>query len=252
MLTQYSVSIELEPKEDDRLNLRITFKRYHLPEQQAELILRQLDNLLLDTISSPSAPCSDMSPIGSSLLSVTPAKQSVLPSEVSLLHQFVERAAVSTPDKIALEWTTSFDKDREPPRQWTYADLNGESNRVAHLLQSHGLQPGDLVAVCFEKCAEASFATLGILKAGGAFVALDPDAPIARKSFLVQDSGAKVVLTMEKHAAELSHHSSALVLPLDRVAMMESVQSDSARHCHEIKPDDLCYCLYTSGKVSLL
>lgn len=180
---------------------------------------------------------------------MTPAKEPVLPSMISLLHEFVERQARSIPDKVALEWVTNIGQDSLSREQWTYAQLDDEGNKVAHLLLAQGAIPGCMIGVCFDKCPEASFAILGALKAGCSYVALDPSAPIARKAFVIKDSGATIVLTMKKQGADLHDISECRVICMDDSDSYKAMPISPVEIARAIDPQDTCYCLYTSGIV---
>ena len=241
---EYPVSIELEPKEG-RLEYRMTFMPHHIPQEQARLILDQLDHLL-EYYVFDDASLSDDFMMPQLLYSVTPAKEPTIPSKLRLLHETVEHTAAQHPERIALEFATSLRNGNCISEKWTYAELDREGNRMAHLLVSQGVDPGELVGVCFDKCPEASFAMLGILKAGCAFVALDPGAPMARKAFMVKDSDARVVLSMKHQSTDFKENMSATILNLDEVDW-QSMSSEKPSISRTIDPQDRSYCLYTSG-----
>ena len=238
---EYPLSIELEPS-DGRLNYRLTFLPHIIPQEQATLILDQLDHLLNRYIS-PEMAEESFSP---KLYSITPVKVPQIPSEVGLLHEFVERTATRCPEHIAFEFATSIRRGSHVNRRWSYRELDVEGNKIANLLISRGVKPGELVGVCFEKCPEASFAILGILKAGCAFVALDPGAPSARKAFILGDSGAPVVLSMGAQSANFEEHMKKTVINLDEVTW-GCMSSEKPVLARQILPQDRSYCLYTSG-----
>ncbi|KAI9844504.1 MAG: NRPS [Thelocarpon superellum] len=244
---EFPISIELEPTDEDDLDLRITFREDVLSAQQAEILLKQLDGVLIDTVLRPHQDCTDTSHLEASILSATPAVDAEIASEVSVLHGFVEEHARAMPDRVALEWTTDLSDDHLTRSQWTYRELNRFGNRVAHLLVTLGARPGGFIGICFDKCPQASFAILGILKAGCAFVALDPDAPAARKAFVIQDSGAHLVLTMSRRATELRGHTTASIYALDDLEALSRFPQAPVKLERPATPDDTCYCLYTSG-----
>ncbi|KAG9207043.1 hypothetical protein G6514_000334 [Epicoccum nigrum] len=242
--TEYPISLELELKQDI-LEYRLTYLPQIIPSEQAEIVLEQLDHLMQYHLSpnggNPTGFLSD-----ASLYSITPAKDSTLPSATKLLHEFVEFTADNFPDKAALEFVTSIHEGRLTKTTWSYQELNAEGNRIAHLLSSYNVQQGGLVGVCFEKCPEASFAMLGILKAGCAFVAIDPGAPSARQTFIIKDADVQVVLTMSTQSAKFKESVKVPVLNLDEIETGRfSTTRLSLRKL--IDPQDRSYCLYTSG-----
>ncbi|MFP2913557.1 AMP-binding protein, partial [Pyxidicoccus sp. 3LFB2] len=102
------------------------------------------------------------------------------------VHQLFSAQAARTPEApAALSDSGSL----------TYAQLEARSNRLASHLASLGVRPGTLVALCMERSLELPVALLGILKAGAAYVPLDPSYPRERLAFMLRDSAAPVLLT---------------------------------------------------------
>ena len=85
--------------------------------KQARLLLEQLDATLIDTLSRPRSDCRDMSQLSRSLLSITPAQDPELLSDVALLHEFVEERTKQLPQDVALEWTTDIPAEHIPSCQ---------------------------------------------------------------------------------------------------------------------------------------
>jgi amino acid adenylation domain-containing protein len=227
----------------------LTAREDIVPREQCKLILRQFSALIADSIKRPDANPSDFSRIQKDLLAITPAKEIAIKSSVSLLHEFVENQAISIPDTVALEFATSLHNENVNIKRWTYHELNAEGNIVAKYLISQGLRPGQHVCVCFDKCAEASFAILGILKAGSAFIAIDPGAPQERKSFIVKDSEAKFILTASQLKDSFGKNLAIPIITLDEGLFRKNPPSTTTplRLSRKIRPEDGCYCLYTSG-----
>ncbi|KLJ10032.1 hypothetical protein EMPG_14550 [Blastomyces silverae] len=243
--TNYPISIELIPR-GGRLEFQLTFETDILPERQAEILLGQLDGLLINTLFSLDSACTYL-PKGESkdLLSAIPAKEPRISSPIKLVHQFVEVQARESPSKIALEFASKIPGTQGlVKRIWTYKEFNDVSNRYARLLQRNGASPGNLIGICFDKCPEAYFAILAILKVGCAYVALDPGAPEARKKFILADSGAKLLLSTTEKENELK---GLPVLVLDSPGILDGIPSQPPVLEEEIQPQDCCYCLYTSG-----
>ncbi|KAF2500520.1 nonribosomal peptide synthetase-like protein 2 [Lophium mytilinum] len=241
----YSLSIEVEPAATT-LELRITFSPHVVPVEQASLILRQLDAFLVNLIMPPSMVSLQTAPHDAVLFSITPAREPCIPSKIKLLHEFVEVNARKQPQKIALEFVQAFQSGEAVGQCWTYAELDTEGDKIASLLQSYGVKPGGMIATCFDKCPEASFAMLGVLKAGCAFVALDPSAPTARKEFILKDSGADLLLTMSSQSADLESQVTVPVVNLDDQNTRRTLKSRLKLE-RPITGQDTSYCLYTSG-----
>lgn len=245
-LWQYPLSVEMIP-EGDGLTLRLTCRNDVIPQSQADLILKQLDNLLLDSLFAEDSDCTMISDVQPELFSVTPAKEPYISSAVSLLHEYVEKTALETPHKIALEFASSVTSQDITRQSWTYLELNQIGNKVARILQSSQSSEGGLIGICFDKCPHAYFSILGILKSGRAYVALDPTAPLARKQFIIDDSKASIVLCVSDRYDELRQLSGTEVIAMDTANLLDNISSDPPTLYKAIDPQDTCYCLYTSG-----
>ncbi|GAB1315347.1 Non-ribosomal peptide synthetase nps2 [Madurella fahalii] len=241
----YSVSIEVEPKACNRLDYRITFFSDVLPKEQARMLLRQLDEAVRHLALEPEGQESDLSMSYPDLFSILPPETHEIPTTVKFLHQFVELQAASTPDAAALHFVAGFDNEAPVGRIWSYKQLDTNGNRVAQMLLPH-VKSGDIVAVYFDKCPEAYFAILGVLKAGCAFVALDPGAPRPRNEFIISDSGASVLLTPRQGKDFLELSVTVPVLSIDE-GSMAAAPPDTPTLRRELQTSDVCYCLYTSG-----
>src|SRR5262245_63950669 len=80
----------------------------------------------------------------------------------------------------------------------TYDELNMRANQLAHYLRERGVRRGVIVGICIERSIETVLGLLGILKAGGAYVAIDPVYPLQRLTFMLEDSQASIILTMQQ------------------------------------------------------
>jgi amino acid adenylation domain-containing protein len=235
----YNVSLELETTSTS-VSLALTVNRGLVPEEHANLLLEQYDHLLMQVLDGESSSAT----LSRQLYSTTPARFPSLPSPVRLLHQFVEESAKKTPNRPALEFAWDLSSSPKSRKVWSYQELDDRANQVAHMVQANGAKSGDIIAVCMDKCPEASFAFVGILKAGCAFLALDPELPQARKEFILKDSGATVLLVDETN--DIQHDDvSATVLDLRGISL--GVFSRSSVEVAAIDPQATCYCLYTSG-----
>lgn len=240
----YPISLEIEPQ-GDAVDLRVTFFSDILPAEQAEVLLMQFDAVFCDLAQYPEGNEDALLTTHPELFAILPAQEPDLKSDIKFLHEFVEVSAQRYPEKVALEFVTGFEAAQPVSSKWTYQELDDNGNRVAHMLSKY-VNAGDIVAVCFDKCPEAHFAMLGILKAGCALLALDPGAPSSRKEFILQDSAASVLLTDKPRSLELDFRVSVPVV----VVHVENLLSASAARPQLTRPlssQDRSYCLYTSG-----
>ncbi len=157
----------------------------------------------------------------------------------NLLHEFFEAQADARPQAIALVIEG---------RRITYSELEEEANRLARYLRRRRVGPGSLVAMLLPRSLNAYTAILGTIKAGAAYLPLDPEHPADRISYILRDSHAETLLTT---ASLASHHPGfhGSVIAVDAEA--SSIRSETHTRLPtgeiELGPDDLCYVIYTSG-----
>ncbi len=125
----------------------------------------------------------------------------------------------------------------------TYRELDQRANAVARRLRARGVGPEVVVGLCAERSLELVTGLLGILKAGGAYLPLDPSYPESRLAFMLEDSGASVVLAHRHRMGSLPSEGRAVV-PLDPPGVPELADDAPASG---VGPDNLAYILYTSG-----
>ncbi len=129
-------------------------------------------------------------------------------------------------------------------QQLTYSELDKKANQLAHLLRRSGVGKDQVVPVLMERSLEMVIALYGILKAGAAYLPLDPEYPEQRMQFILQQSGARMGLCQQRFAAQLAPSLDYLALDTDWATI---AKEDSSRPGVEVLPDDLAYVIYTSG-----
>ncbi len=196
-------------------------------------------NILSAGILAPDRPISELpmisGPERERLLANARGPQVAYSSNLCV-HNLFERQAAATPRAVAV----ICHRD-----QITYGDLDRRANRLANYLRSLGVGPEVLVGVCLERSIDLIVALLGILKAGGAYVPLDPRYPPDRIAFMLEDSGAGVLVTEEHFLLNLSTTMTTVVC-FDRDRNQIERQS-SAVPSSSLKQNNLMYVIYTSG-----
>ncbi|MFD7254360.1 condensation domain-containing protein, partial [Streptomyces sp. NPDC059895] len=153
--------------------------------------------------------------------------------DTATIHQLIEDRTATHPHAIALTHGT---------QQWTYTQLNTRANQLAHHLRHRGITPDTLIAVCLDHHPDLITTILAILKAGAAFVPLDPHYPTDRLTYMLQDSNAPLVITTRDIGQHLPHHIPQL--------HTDTHWPDTHPHTNPTPlatPDNLAYVIYTSG-----
>jgi len=152
------------------------------------------------------------------------------------VHELFEEVVAKFPHSVALTFEN---------QTVTYQELNQRANQLAHFLQKEGIQAEDLVGICMERSPEMIVAMLGVLKAGGAYLPLDPNYPADRLAFIYQDANVAFLLT-QNSLVNLLPQTTAKVIALD--AEGERLANEKASNPESnVTPDNLAYVIYTSG-----
>ena len=156
-----------------------------------------------------------------------------------LLHELFETQADLRPNAAAVECAAV---------RLTYADLERRANQLARHLRDHGVTRGSFVAFWLPRSADVYVALLAVMKAGAAYVPLDPDYPADRIAYILGDCRVHALIT----TADLAAHANSLTCPL---VLLDQHRTDIARQPTlrltrsdtATTPSDLCYVIYTSG-----
>lgn len=151
-------------------------------------------------------------------------------------HQIFEAQVHHAPNRTALIFEN---------QELTYAQLNARANQLAHYLSSLGARPGKFVGIFMERSVEMIVAVLGVLKSGAACIPLDSVYPKERLAFMLEDSGAPVVVAQQAQAATLPVSGARLVC-LDSEWQAISKEPENAPQV-AVTPEDWMYVIYTSG-----
>jgi aspartate racemase len=152
------------------------------------------------------------------------------------IHEVFDSQVERMPNSIAVVSETE---------RLSYVELNRRANQLAHYLRKRGVGPDERVGLCVERSNEMLVGVLGILKAGGAYLPLDPAYPLERLSFMLEDGGAKVLLTQEHLQERLRAHCAETIF-IDKD--WEAIARESGIGPESVgTSENLAYVMYTSG-----
>jgi amino acid adenylation domain-containing protein len=222
----------------DGLRLRLVYGTALFDGDTVERWLASFERLLEEVAADPGKRVSELPLAGPEELRtvVEEWNRTKHPYPHACIHELFEEQAGRTPEAVAVVFGEE---------QLTYAELDGRADRLAHHLRRRGVGPEDRVALCMERHPDLVTAFFGILKAGAAYVPLDPAHPAERLAHMLQDSGARLLLTQSWLEGRLPPARPA-TLALDTLG--DALESEPAgRPESAVRPENLAYVYYTSG-----
>ncbi|QRO01823.1 amino acid adenylation domain-containing protein [Archangium violaceum] len=226
----------------EQLELRLTYDAARFAAPTVARLLGHVRTVLEAVVARPEAP------VGRLSLLTPGERDTVLQTwngtghaweRPCLLHELFEAQVARTPEAVALVFEG---------REMTYAALNARANQLAHRLRREGVGPESLVGVFMERSLEMVLALYGALKAGGAYLPLDPSYPVERLAFMVEDAQPRVTLTT-RALADRVPAGSGLTLVLDEDGWTEGLPANAASTPPVVGTslESPAYCIYTSG-----
>ncbi|MFH7000352.1 amino acid adenylation domain-containing protein [Flavobacterium sp. FlaQc-57] len=203
-------------------------------EETIKKMMYSFEEIMKKIISNANNPLSDL--VGGNYLTEYSTLNSTEMSypNVSLIELLRKQAEI-TPDNIALEFHDS---------KTTYQELHKKVNQLAHYLKAQGVESGDFIAVSFSRSPELLYTLLAILQCGAAYLPLDPEYPKDRLEFMLNDSGAKVLLTSKTLFASLPSWPQTLFIE-DAIDSLDQYSTQPL--ANTVSPENMAYILYTSG-----
>jgi len=207
--------------------------------ERIERMTRHLENILESVVADPTQRLSELPVLSDyekrQLLIEWNATTVEYPSD-QCIHELFEAEARRRPDDVAL----LFEDDR-----LTYNELNEQANQVARYLLEAGVENGELVGLFTSRSLRMVVGLLGILKAGGAYVPLDERYPAERLSFMLEDSGVRVLLTEERLLERLPDYDGRIVYLDAEWANISQCSEESLNR--KVTNEQRSYVIYTSG-----
>ncbi|WP_315833220.1 non-ribosomal peptide synthetase [Bradyrhizobium prioriisuperbiae] len=232
----------------DTINLGFRFDRSRFDDGQVEDLRRSFQHFLERMIDNAEQALGDLGALedASQVLAWSGAVDR-LPSSAFVFRDGIvaqiEVRAVQAPSVTALVFGD---------RSLSYGELNARANRLARRLRAHGIGPDRLVGLALERSFELIVAVVAVLKAGGAYLPLDPDYPAERLAHMLRDSGTSLVLThghVEDRLTQVLAETSVEAWMLDDRQQDEG--TDGSNLDLSIHPDSLAYVIYTSGSTGI-
>ncbi|HED34639.1 MAG TPA: amino acid adenylation domain-containing protein [Gammaproteobacteria bacterium] len=204
-----------------------------------ERFAHHYQSLLEDAVKRPDVPISDLSILSETEYNRLVEQWNQTDREYnapSSIHGLFEARVSEFGDKVAV-----ICEDQKI----TYKELSDQSNQFANYLIDQGIEKNMLIGVCLERSVDMLVSIMGILKAGGCYIPLDPEYPIDRIQFMLDNSFAENVVTQQSILQQLDFPSSVKLILIDENTEIRTQKTDSPDV--NVKGGDLAYIIYTSG-----
>lgn len=222
-------------REGDSIAAELHYDANLFEQKEIERLAAQFETLLLNVINSPETPIAQ--------LEILPLQQRqqllvefnntpTIPHPYDCIHHWIEAQANNTPNNIAVVFDNQY---------LTYQELNTKANNLANDLVSLGVKPDTVVAICVERSLDMIVGILGILKAGAAYLPLEPSLPQTALAFRLHDAQVSVLLTQTRLVEQMNFQVQVVLIDADR--------SDSTQNniLNPATSENLAYIIYTSG-----
>ena len=235
--SSYPLALLVDPK--NKMEFIFLHDRNLFPDA---LIDRLMEHLvwLSDQITSESAETIKvLCGVPENVTMTTPVDTSVWP-EFQFIDQLISQHAEDSPNHPAIVFND---------QTLTYRDFDFKSNQIANTLIDSGVGPNSVVAICAENSIEMLAGILGVLKAGGSYVPIDPSYPEQHIRHVIQDANVAVVLTTKASSGALP---TGMANPVFIEQVFESADGQTKPKPIGLRsPEDLAYLIYTSGSSGL-
>ena len=231
---KFPVSIIITPEVDHyRVSLEFDGKRYN--SQGMSQMVKALKNVFLNmAVSANVNEIELVSPEEKSELLKLSRGETIEYDQSETFVDLFKRQVVMTPDAIAVVDSLG---------SMTYQELDNQSNILAKVLVDQGVVKEDFVGIMFPRCKEFLVAVLGVFKAGGAYIPIDPEYPEAHLSYILHDAQTKFLLTVSSLAKNFNEASLS-----DRMLFIDDIDFDIVPDpINNSHPSSLAYMIYTSG-----
>ncbi|EJQ37641.1 amino acid adenylation domain-containing protein [Bacillus cereus BAG5X1-1] len=232
--TNYGLTIIAAPGE--QFVLKLIYDENLYPEEFIQNIMSHLTNVIMQVVRNEDQKVKELKILSEEekhalLVEFNQTKVDYLKDKT--VHQLFEEQAKKAPDHIAVVYNE---------HQLTYQELNERANQLAHTLRKRGVTKEKIVGILVKPSLEMIIGVLGVLKAGGGYLPIDPAYPSDRVQYMLTDSKAGWLLTQEELKVPAGYPGEVILLDQE-----ELYQGDSTNLTHTNQYDDLAYVIYTSG-----
>ena len=241
------IVLSIEKEKDETFKLTLSYNRNNYTSSMIQRLEGHFVNIVEVVTNNPSILLKQVDMLSAAerqqLLETFNDTQATYPDDTTMLELFrlrVER----TPNVPAIWWGEN--------QFVTYSQYNKKTDLLGHILRKHGVESEQVVAVLMERSIEMMIGILSVWKAGAAYMPISPDFPEERIHYMLEDSGAQIILTQEKYKeqlkAQVANRGIQVICVEEILLIPDDFTDDYFEQLSPIcKPDHLAYLLYTSG-----
>ena len=239
-ISKFDLSLEVIP-ENDILNLSFEYATALFNKQFIEDLSKHYSNILTSCLDNLNIKISNICMLSEAeknkILYDFNNTKTDYPKDKTIAELFEEQAK-KTPNNVAVVFGM---------QKLTYKELNERANSLAYYLRKNGIETNDLVGIMVNRSLEMIIGMLAVLKAGGAYIPIDPTYPKDRIEYMLKNSNSKLLLTQE-HLHDITDFKNCVYIDLSNDSIY-SLPNDNLNHTNT--PEDLAYVIYTSGSTGL-
>ena len=240
---EFSLTLEIVPG-NGNIELRANYDTSLFPKSQTELLLRQVEQIARLIVETEEVPISEVySNLHDEVLSIENEDPDMLLGSDTLVSP-VERIAAEDPDRIAICFASSIEREELRKKHVTYSELNSLANKMANYLQSQNVLPDELVCIFMEKCINIYASILAVTKCGAGYLPATPDTPLERLRHIINDSKANIIIAQTASRPLLKHFENIKIIYIDEINFMILPHKNPVTN---FLPSQVSYCIYTSG-----
>ncbi|MCM3738303.1 amino acid adenylation domain-containing protein [Bacillus cytotoxicus] len=232
----YSLQLIVKELEDENIELNFDYKTSEYTDEEIEMMYKCMMSVIETILKHEHLKINEIEMV------TEEEKKQILyefndtnadyPRDKTIQELFEEQVS-KTPDNIAVVFED---------KKLTYIELNERANKLARELRSRGVKAGSIVGIMVERSPEMIVGIMGILKAGGVYLPIDPEYPIERIRYMLEDSKTKIFLTKNALLKSIEFDGEIVDLEDERIDLREVYNLDKINAAQ-----DLAYIIYTSG-----
>lgn len=228
---------------DDGLNGYFEYSSELFDQSTIENMIESFECLLTDIATNPEKEISKLSIINDAsyktLVTDWNARQVDFSGD-QLIFEIIETVANNRPDNIAVATAEN---------QFSYRQLNQQANKLAQLLIEKGVKPDDFVSICLNRSFEMFVSILAVMKAGAAYLPMDPSYPRDRLQYMLKDTAANIIITQRELSSSIAESTAEKYFIEDLAAF--SAEETVDKPALVLSEDNAAYIIYTSGSTGM-